>query len=462
MTTPVHTYTPATSIRVRPERQRKLFDDVYLLELADSIRKNGLFHAIQVDPEGYLVTGECRLRAIQQHLIPLARAFTYAGEAVPAGSVPTICVGQLDPLLLKEIELDENLRRRDLTWQEQAAAHAELHALRLAQDAAVNAMLPPDEQFPARSVTDTAREIHGPDANNFQRDVVRQELIVAQHMDKPEVAKAATLKDAFKALKKVEEADRNRALALAVGKTFSVADHSVVNGNCLDWMTDAITTDLRFDVILTDPPYGMGAQDFGDGAGRLAGIDHAYDDSYESWVTLMKYWTALSFAITKPQAHAYVFCDIDNFHELKVMMEQAGWYVFRTPFTNFKQNSGRVPLPDQGPRRQSEWLLYAIKGKKTVNFIGSDVITTGSDEQLSHGAQKPVALYIELLRRSVKPGDKVLDTFGGTGTLLPAAHELKCSATVIEQNPTYYGLCLKRLEALSRAPELPLEPTDGN
>ncbi len=62
----------------------------------------------------------------------------------------------------------------------------------------------------------------------------------------------------------------------------------------------------------------------------------------------------------------------------------------------------------------------------------------------------------ELLRRSVKPGDRVLDTFGGTGTLIPAAHSLKCRATVIEQNPTYYGLCLERLKGLDAQQEMPV------
>jgi DNA modification methylase len=200
----------------------------------------------------------------------------------------------------------------------------------------------------------------------------------------------------------------------------------------------------------------MNAQDFNNAGGSRDGISHSYDDTPEHWHVLMEEWCKLAYLCAKPQAHAYVFCDIEMFFSLKKYMQIAGWYVFRTPMTNYKQNSGRVPLPDKGPRRQSEWLLYAIKGDKLTNFIASDVIVTGADEQMSHGAQKPVALYDDLRRRSVKPGDVVLDSFAGTGPIIPAAHALKCTAYAIEQNAVDYGKCVERVQALdTRQGELP-------
>jgi len=84
------------------------------------------------------------------------------------------------------------------------------------------------------------------------------------------------------------------------------------------------------------------------------------------------------------------------------------------------------------------------------------VITSQADEQLQHGAQKPVALYEDLLKRSVRPGDRVLDTFAGTGTIFAAAHAFKCLATGVEKSDTYYGVCVKRLETLGQQKELPL------
>jgi len=447
---------PLSAITVLADRQRVEFDPAAILELAMSIQTHGLFHAIQVRPDGHtLVSGERRLRAITEHLVPFNKGFKYNGQDIPAGEVPVVVAASADPLVLEEIELAENIQRKDLTWQEMAKTTARLHALRTAQKQAVanDLSLPYTPEVVPQTVADTAREVRGSAVGSYQEDT-RKEIILAGHMDKPEVAGAATLKDAFKALKRLEEGARNRALAIAVGETYTSDQHEVYNVNCLQWMANHDHAGM-FDVILTDPPYGMDAQDFGDGDGRLDGIEHHYDDSYESWAPLMAEWARLSFIVAKPECHAYVWCDIDRFHELKTYMQAAGWYVFRTPLTNYKQNSGRVPLPDQGPRRQSEWCLYAIKGKKRTNMIASDVIVTQSDEQMSHGAQKPVALYEELLRRSVKPGDVLLDSFGGTGPLIPAAHTYKCKAVVLEQNPTYYGLCIQRLRAVASQLELP-------
>lgn len=453
------TLLPIASIQVPADRQRTEFDPAAILELAMSIQAHGLFHAIQVRPDGVtLVSGERRLRAITEHLVPFKKGFKYNGQDVPAGEIPIVVAASSDPLVLEEIELAENIQRKDLTWQEMAKTTARLHSLRVAQANAISvasAAVNSDTSagVMTHTIADTAKEIRGSSVGDFQ-EVTRKEIILAKHLDKPEVAGAANLKDAFKALKRLEDGERNRALALAVGQTYRSDQHEIYNENCLVWMSSEARSGM-FDVILTDPPYGMNAQDFGDGDGRLDGIEHHYDDSYEAWKPLMRDWAILSYVVAKPEAHAYVWCDIDRFHELKLYMQLAGWYVFRTPLTNFKQNSGRVPLPDQGPRRQSEWCLYAIKGKKRVNMIAGDVIVTQSDEQMSHGAQKPVALYEELLRRSVKPGDVILDSFGGTGTLIPAAHTYKCKAVVVEQNPTYYGLCAARLKAVAAQMELP-------
>jgi DNA modification methylase len=76
------------------------------------------------------------------------------------------------------------------------------------------------------------------------------------------------------------------------------------------------------------------------------------------------------------------------------------------------------------------------------------VLTWPSDPNLNHPAQKPVALYTDLLRRSCNPGDRVLDPFAGTGTIFPAAHSLKIFATGVEKNQSAYGIAVRRLKEL--------------
>lgn len=458
-------------IVIKENRQRQEFDPTALQELKNSIEDLGLMHAPVLRKEGddwVLVAGERRLRAMIE-IFELGGVFEHDGKMFSDGIVPFTDIGELTHLEAEEAELDENLKRRDLTWQEHASAVKRLHDLRRAQqkdrtDTILDNNLPMD--LPAEhTIADTAQELLGRSDGAYQ-DSIRKEIIVARNLSNPAIAKAKSADEAFKILKREEERDKNIALAKTVGATFTASAHRLFNVNCLEWMAKPENQGY-FDVICTDPPYGMDADQFGDGAGRLNGIEHHYKDDYETWFTLMtggrlvkgelvrehKGWVQYAYDVCKPQAHAYVFCDIERFHALRTYMQQAGWYVFRTPLINHKQNSGRVPLPDKGPRRQYEIILYAIKGDKTTTHIYPDVISTPADENMSHGAQKPVAVYQNLLQRSVRPGDKVLDSFGGTGPLFPAAHNFKCEATVLEQNPEYYALCVKRLEQVKQADE---------
>lgn len=450
-----------SDIIVKPNRQRTEFDPDAMQDLRASIEDRGLLHPPVLRREGaswVLVAGERRLRAIAE-IFELGGGFRCNGEPVPEGMCPFTNLGDLSYLEAEEAELDENLRRVDLTWQEHASATSRLHKLRQSQRNIVNesAVTFGESPKPQHTVAETALELLGRSDGAYQ-DQIRKEIIVARHLSNPAIAKAKSADEAFKILKKAEEAEKNVELARTVGATFNADLHQLLHRDCLSYMEEQVALvkdypEEAFDVILTDPPYGMGADQFGDAGGKLAGIEHRYDDSPEAWRALMVPWCDLSYAITKPRAHAYVFCDFDKFHELKQMMELAGWYVFRTPLVVHKLNSGRVPLPDQGPRRQYEIILYAIKGKKQTTHIYPDVIPCGADENMSHGAQKPVALFQNLLQRSVQAGDRVLDTFAGSGTIFEAAHPFKVTAVGVERNQEYYGMCLARLARLKKLEE---------
>lgn len=436
-------YLSPSSLTILPDRQRKEFLPEDLADLTNSIQSIGLLHPIivrdgEVEGQYTLVAGERRLRAILSIYEAFGEQITCAGEPVPPGLLPCLPLGALSPLEAEEAELDENIKRTNLTWQEHAAALSRLHNFRQRQADALGK--------PEHTVSDTALEVTGrPDG--WYRGQVRKELLVAQHLDDPTVTKAKTVDEAFKVLVAQEKRKVNEKLAAEIGASLASSSHTLLQGDSLQLLRDESFRG-KFDVICSDPPYGMDAHKFGDAAGRMTNIQHHYEDTYETWLAFMKEFLPLSMIVCKEQAHMYLFCDLDRFFELKLLCEAAGWYVFRTPLVYVKTGGGRVPLPEMGPRRCYELCLYAVRGKRPVTHIYPDVIQAAADANESHGAQKSIAVFQNLLQRSVNPGNAVLDPCAGTGTLALAAHALQCHATCIEQSAEYFGIMCKRVKGL--------------
>ena len=63
-----------------------------------------------------------------------------------------------------------------------------------------------------------------------------------------------------------------------------------------------------------------------------------------------------------------------------------------------------------------------------------------------HPTMKPVRLIARLIRNSSRPGEKVLDLFGGSGTTLIAAEQLNRRAFLVEYDPRYCDVIVRRWE----------------
>ncbi len=80
-----------------------------------------------------------------------------------------------------------------------------------------------------------------------------------------------------------------------------------------------------------------------------------------------------------------------------------------------------------------------------MGALFSDIVPVPNVREKNHAAEKPTAIYAELLKRSCLPCDQVLDPCCGSGTIFAAAKEQGVIATGIELNEETYGLALARL-----------------
>ncbi len=409
------------------DRQRKTFDEAALLELQQSILKPiGLLQPIVLRDDGKtLVAGERRLRALTAiYDFNTKREdgqVSHNGIPLQFGMIPYVRLSDLPIEILREAELEENVRRVDLTWQEKVAAQAKLHEHLLAQN-------------PEQTITETAKKIFGDGANKRKVNEVSEAIQLAKYLEDPLVANAPDEKTARRAIKD-DIARRERRERLA-SLDISKSTHRLFKGSCYDRALDDCGP-VRFDCIVTDPPYGIDADAEGQ---TFDGDSHEYDDSDTAFQQVLDRLPDLCARLCKPKAHVYVFCDIGRFSELFVAFELGGWTVWRKPIIWDKGTIGSYGNIGFGPRSCYDAILYARRGNREALGGARDVINIPQRTDHEHPAGKPVETYVDLLKRTVLPGDTVADFFAGSGPIFLAAKELKCTAYGWELNDKYHEL----------------------
>lgn len=405
-------------------RQRRHFDEKAITALANSISKKGLLHPVVLQNDAKtLVCGERRCRAVDS-IYELFGDITHDEHPVPEGSVPFVTLGELSPDDLIEAELEENILREDLTWQEEADAIAKLHEIRVGQ-------------IPNQTYKDTAEELAGKEVTGRAQTNVRNAVIVAEYLSDPDVAKAKSTKEALKIISKKKQ----QVLTNQLAEQFDIAatPHIFNNGDFRDFSHFIETGSV--DLILTDPPYGINADQFGD----MADATHGYADSPEYFKEILADFITEAGRVTKASAHLYIFCDPRWVSHIQASLTTAGWDVWPVPLI-WNKGNGMLPRPDFGPRRTYETIIYAIKGDRPVTAVYPDVITVPGLSAPRYGAEKPVELYENLIRRSCRPGDLVWDAFAGTGPIFPAANRLSVRAVGTELSPDKFNFAKLRLE----------------
>lgn len=89
--------------------------------------------------------------------------------------------------------------------------------------------------------------------------------------------------------------------------------------------------------------------------------------------------------------------------------------------------------------------------EKWTGFINSENIKGASK---IHPCQKPIALYRWLLKNYANPGDKILDTHGGSFSSVIACLEMGFEYIAFEIDEEYYKNGIKRIEAYLSQPKI--------
>lgn len=406
------------------DRQRQDIAPQHIQRLKGSIVSKGLLHPIVLSSTNSLVGGECRLRAIKE-LHEELETFLHHGVEVPLGEIPFTYLADLSSSDIAEAELEENILRAELDYMDEAAARVKIHELRSIQN-------------PNQTLSETAREVAEVKGTPIftERRKLAKSILVHEHKDDPAVKAAKTLDQAHKVVLDKMEVDlrvRQIKMAPVIGNA-----HTVIHGDCVAELKKL--SDGRYDGIVTDPPYGIGADTMKNTS------QHFYDDSPEEALRVCKFIIAEGFRITKPKALLFMFCDIDHFLGLRTYAQQHGWVTWRTPLVFAKGNVGHSPWGRSGWIRTYETILYAVKGQRELmNPGGPDVFNIqASNKKKSHGAEKPPAVWEHILNRGFLQGQEIIDPCCGAGSIFEAGTKCSLKVTGIELAEDYYNKALLR------------------
>lgn len=413
---------PLTSITINPDRQRKDLGNVE--ELAESIARLGLINPIVVDENCVLIAGERRFTAVR------SLAWT---------NIPVQFANELTEYELQCIEFEENVKRKDLTWQEEANAVLRFHNLKAA-----------NEVEWTQEKTAEALGISAPHTGRL--------ISVAKEIPtNDKVANAPALGAAINLVTRSTERRKTAALenvglqlAEVIPATVDETTGEVIEPerevppllHCSfhDWQP---TYDgPKFNLIHCDFPYGINVAD---SPRQNAAIADYYADSADIYWSLLARLGAAMDNVIADSANLIFWFSMDYYCETKQELERMGWMVNPFPLIWHKSdNTGIAPDPQRWPRRTYETALVCSRGDRPLTSAGpraNSVAYPGSRTDAIHISEKPVEMVKHFLSMYCDEYSYVLDPTCGSAAALRAAKALGASRILgLEQDEEFHAI----------------------
>jgi DNA modification methylase len=218
-----------------------------------------------------------------------------------------------------------------------------------------------------------------------------------------------------------------------------IGGQRLILGDCLQVMPGL----GRFDAVVTDPPYGIGAANGAnaggtDASGRYARRPRQYDGAWDDARP-----TRLAVDATVSAADLHIVWGGNFFSDWLPIGGR--WLIWD------KLNS--MPTFSDG-----ELAWTSIKGASVKKFTQCASGLAANRDGRIHPTQKPVAL-MEWCLGFLPNARTILDPFMGSGTTLVACQRLGRHGTGIELDPEYFEGACRRVDEAARQPDLLIPET---
>ena len=244
----------------------------------------------------------------------------------------------------------------------------------------------------------------------------------------------------------VPEVDEKAEPICKLGDIWQLGEHRLMCGDSTKEEDVAkLMNGEKADMVFTDPPYGVsytGGLQFKDGYVEKNNREMIKNDDIDIYEDVFKILSQFSngacyiwFAGTKAASLYNAAEKYGEIHSLIIWVKNGGYGALNA---NYKQ--------------KHEPCLYWKPKNAKLNFCGDTTETTvwqinkdGVNE--FHPTQKPIALPSKAIRNH--NAKTVLDLFGGSGSTLIACEQLDRTCYMMELDPKYCDVIIKRWENLT-------------
>ena len=370
-------------------RNARTHSDAQVAQIAASIAEFGFTNPILAGSDGVIVAGHGRLAAAQK---------------LGLDAVPVVVLDHLTPTQRRALVIADNRIAENAGWDEELL-RIELEGLQ-------------DEGFDL-------------DLTGFDADALA-ELLAG---DEP-VNEGQSDEDA---VPEVGETPVSRP-----GDVWKLGPHRLLCGDAtLAESYEALLDGKAVDMVFTDPPYNVNYAN--SAKDKLRGKDRAIlnDNLGDGFHAFLQ--AALTPMVAHCRGAIYVAMSSSELDTLQSAFRAAGgkW----STFIIWAKNTFTLGRADY--QRQYEPILYGWPEGGERHWCGDrdqgDVWQIKKPQKNDlHPTMKPVELVERALRNSSRPGNVVLDPFGGSGTTLIAADKSGRIARLIELDPKYADVIVRR------------------
>lgn len=272
-----------------------------------------------------------------------------------------------------------------------------------------------------------------------------------------------------KEIKEIKEA------TVKEGEIYQLGNHRLICGDSTDLeVIKKLVGKDKPDMIYSDPPYNINLN-YSSGIGGKSNYSRSKvndNKSEEEYRNFIKATLENGLKVSKKDLHIFYWCDEKYIGSVQNLYRELG--IENKRVCLWIKNNQNVTL-QVAFNKVFEPCVYGTIGKPWINKkhtsfneilnkeIGSgnrlidDVMDLFNiwlvkrlpSNEYKHPTEKPPTLHEKALRRCTKPGDIVLDLFGGSGSALISCEQMNRKAYLCEIDPIFCTLIINRYEKLT-------------